>query len=579
MKRILILPALAALAFSLTQCSYRETDPLQAEEALRPFELVFSSMDTRTVNDGMSTRWAEGDAFSVFHSSAGSDLFRSDGVFQIDNAETGHATGTVAPLIEGAYDWYAQYPCADASSPRTTDLIFGAEAGKIQTQAGYGSTAHLAGEGFPLFGAGKNVDWQAVPSVILQPLSAVAAVTVTNTLDTPVTLTALSLTAPEPVTGLFQADLLAEPKVYTAENATQVSAVATVEVTGGKTLAKGESAVLYLGFKPFTAPAGSELTLSVTAMNAAEVVATQSKTVTLSAETAFRAGYFRKLSFGFSAEFEEPGPEEYIFNRVNFLTVGKRYLIVVEDGGTYRMAVARGETGEYLETAPVTVDGDVIRLSSLDDVFSFPAAVQSSGAIIAGAYSIRQEDGKFVGVNTSSTSNKLIFSTAAASNSYWWKPESEENPVLIARSKRFCYLSDKQQFAAAPTSGDSGVYPIFFCLQNEEESTEALLDETEYGAYGLPDWLYEAGTMQLSLYRSGSTASFRILQPTDKIITQMSGIPSSLSVEDEFTIHVTRLENGKNKLDKDFLVRVLKVEKDKAWLLSPTGAGFIVMYQ
>ena len=50
-------------------------------------------------------------------------------------------------------------------------------------------------------------------------------------------------------------------------------------------------------------------------------------------------------------------------------------------------------------------------------------------------------------------------------------------------------------------------------------------------------------------------------------------------MDDSFTLHVLRLEKGRVRLDKDFLVRVLKTDREKAWLLSPTGAGFIVMFQ
>jgi hypothetical protein len=579
-KRLFLTAGLALIAAALTQCSYRESETLlPAEAGEQPFELFAAASDTRTSAEGLSTRWVAGDAFGVFHASAGTGAFISDGSFTVDDASTGHATGTVHPLSDGSYDWYIQYPFSESPSPEAVAVLLGSEAGKAQQQAGYGSTAHLAGEAFPLFGIAEGVDYQSVPTVAVQPVAAAVAITVTNTLDEPVTLTGVTLRAPEAVVGLFQADLADTPALFTAEDATLVSAEASLEVTGGTALAKGASAVLYLGLKPFTAAAGSTLTLSVTATNAAGISAIHEKTVTLSRETAFRSGYIRKLSSGFAGTFVQPEPGEYIFMRVSYLTPDKRYLIVVQDGDGYRMAVSRKESGNTLATTPVTVEDDMIKLTSLEDAFSFMQAVQSNGTVLEGAYAIRQEDGQYVGVSTTSTSANLAFSASASSNSYWWKPATEENPVLVARAKTFCYRADKQDFAAPASASATGVYPVFFRLLNEEESTEALLGKTEYGAYGLPDWLYEAGTMQLSMSRGTSSVSFRILQPTDKIITEMSGIPRTLSVDDSFTLHVLRLEKGRVRLDKDFLVRVLKTDREKAWLLSPTGAGFIVMFQ
>ena len=570
---------LAGLAVSLVlvQCTNRESDPAAAARAAgQPFELFATSSTSRTVNDGLSTRWEAGDQIGVAHG-LGAGVYISDGAFTIDDVSTGHAKGTVHPLQEGAYDWYVQYPFDESFTPSQLSALFGAEAGTAQQQAGYGSTAHLAGVGFPLFGSVKGVDFQSVPSVHVDPLAAAVSITVTNTLDEPVVITEATLTAPEPVTGLFLCDLSGETPVFAPESETQVSASATVAVSGGTALAKGESAVLYLGLKPFTAAAGSALTLSVTATHGSGQTATQSKTVTLPAAAAFRAAYIRGLSFSFAGEFAEPG--EYVFAKTVEFAVGKRYLMVVPDGDGYRMATSRKGTETQLATVPVTVENDLIKLTSLEDAFLF-CPVEANGVVYDGYYSIRQDDGVFVGVHTNSAQTVLAFNTVATTNAFWWQPSDDDPTVLVARTKTkiLCYFQDTQVIGAASAAKESGIHPEFFCLQNEEESTEALLEETEYGAYGLPDWLYTAGTMQLSQYRTGETSSFRLLLPGEKTITQMSGIPATLSLEDEFTLHVLRYENGKKKLDKDFMVRVIKLEADKAWLLSPTGAGFIVKF-
>ncbi|MBQ2103274.1 MAG: hypothetical protein II479_06895, partial [Bacteroidales bacterium] len=270
----------------------------------------------------------------------------------------------------------------------------------------------------------------------------------------------------------------------------------------------------------------------------------------------------------------------YLFSRVTEITPGRRYLLVFEQNGNAVMACSRKGTELQLTTAPVTLEGTTVTLTSLEDAFTIVEAVKSDGSLVAGSYSIRQEDAQFIGVNTTASSRGLVFASGASSAQYWWKlTMTDGEAAFVGRSNKTLQLfSDTGVGAVANDS--SGILPQLYRLVNEEETQEFLLGETEYGAYGLPDWIYEAGTMQLSLVSSpGSTRSFRIFEPSAKSVTQMAGIPTSLSLEDSFTIDVLRYERGRVKLDKAFAVRVIKLEGPKAWLLSPTGAGFIVKYQ
>ena len=68
MKKILFSLGVMLSAFALTNCTQEIENPAQQpESAGHPFEIVASMADTKTVNDGMSTKWAEGDQVNLFH--------------------------------------------------------------------------------------------------------------------------------------------------------------------------------------------------------------------------------------------------------------------------------------------------------------------------------------------------------------------------------------------------------------------------------------------------------------------------------------------------------------------------------
>ena len=144
--------AASSLALVLTQCaSVQEAEAPRRARA--SFEVYATPAETRTVNDGMDTRWETGDRFSLFHAAAGTTSYVADGAFTIDAPATGHAWGAVTGLTDGVYDWYMAYPYApSAESPASVPVTVGAPADGQQVQQGKDSRAHLAGEGFPLGG-------------------------------------------------------------------------------------------------------------------------------------------------------------------------------------------------------------------------------------------------------------------------------------------------------------------------------------------------------------------------------------------------------------------------------------------
>ena len=70
-------------AFALTNCTQEIENPAQQpESAGYPFEIVASTVDTKTVNDGMHTRWTTKDSLNVFHAVAGSDTYSTNDKFR-----------------------------------------------------------------------------------------------------------------------------------------------------------------------------------------------------------------------------------------------------------------------------------------------------------------------------------------------------------------------------------------------------------------------------------------------------------------------------------------------------------------
>lgn len=298
----LLLGALLLLPASLLPSCVREAGDTLDDSAL-PYEIFAPSGDTRTVNAGLSTRWSSGDKLGVFHAPAGSAAYVADGAFTIDDPSTGHAKGTVHNLVPGSNDWYLTYPVPEgATRPDQVTLVFGGP----QTQQGYGSPAHLAGETYPLAGVAKSVSTQALPSVSMHPLLSVAAVHIKNTFTDPVRITSVSLSAPVNLQGRFQTDLRTpEAPVLTPASSADVSRTATVEVADGELLPPGAEALVYIGICPVQLSAESSLTLAVHAEGEAGEPLSSVSVRTLSQAVSFGAGKIKALNVSFTPQYAD----------------------------------------------------------------------------------------------------------------------------------------------------------------------------------------------------------------------------------------------------------------------------------
>ena len=556
--------AVSLLALTLTQCaSVHEVEaPRLAQSS---FEVYATPAETRTVNDGMDTRWVSGDRFTLFHAPAGTPSFCVDGAFTIDTPATGHARGTVTGLGEGLYDWYMAYPYTSAAErPTSVPVTVGAPAGEPQVQRGKDSREHLAGEGFPLGGKALGVSSTEIPVLTATPLVSVIAVNVTNPGEGLVKVTSVLFKATEPVVGSFRVDVTGDAPVFQAENA---SDEALLSVEGSAYIRAGESALFYLGVKPFTAPAGSTLTLTVNG---------QVRTVTLPRDYTFSAGKIKTLNM--TLDESEPSAQ-YYFKRVDAVTSGRKYILVAEDTkqGGLRVAcpLPEGTASGNLPAEPVTEQEDGTIVQDIpDNIFVFTQTDQG--------FTIRQQDGRYL---YNGNSDRVYAGTEQTKNYYWNIAFNSEDGLATIQnsSRRLQYnpTTSVQQFQTRQTTSSVGRNAWLYELLNDGELSEEFAQKTVPGVYGYSgfDWLYADGVSQTSVRTLSGTTAFRIFYPDEFTVLQVTGIPAAPALNGRFTIRFVRYVKQAATHADNFTVTVVKVEDGKAWLLADDGTGFLVQIQ
>lgn len=298
MKKLsLFLGMAVAASLSLTYCAKNEIAPSEpVNKDGVPFE-ISASLSTKTVNDGLDTKWAEGDKINLFHAVAGTTTYTSDKDFTLDANREGVFTGELASaLISGTnYDWYAIYPYEEvletpANNAETKKYIYvGGRSDTPAVQEGNNSMAHLVGDYAPLWGKALGVASDVMPSMQMLNLASVVAVNVKNTTSEPLTVTSVSLTSTESLVGTFYVDITGESVKYV--DGTYTSFTATLKVNGATALANGEEAIFYIPIKPHTAKAGSTLTLSVNGY--------EKESPALTKDVTFTAGKIKTLKFDY----------------------------------------------------------------------------------------------------------------------------------------------------------------------------------------------------------------------------------------------------------------------------------------
>ena len=294
MKKIIMMGLMLASAFALTNCSEEFVQQIETPETdqavgVVPFEIYASALQTKTANDGMSTVWVENDQINVFHAEAGAASYVNDGVFAIykQNLADGLFQGALKqPLTASAYDWYFFYPYTIGMKTPAGDAVV-TLAGKTQTQKGNSNMAHIAGVNYPMCAVVENVAAGETPAGMMQHMTALVAINVQNNTSKPMTVVSAGIRASESLVGTYYMDFTGEEVVYTPSGDQYVSNTANLEVVDGEDIAAGSSAKFYIAVKPFTAEAGSRLTVYVNGSQ---------KTIAIPETTEFEAGKIKTIN-------------------------------------------------------------------------------------------------------------------------------------------------------------------------------------------------------------------------------------------------------------------------------------------
>ncbi len=291
MKKIFTLGAMLAAIFTLTNCTEEIFTP--AQQGNSPYTIQANSVETKTANEGFSTVWAENDALSVFHAAAGTAEYSGNSKFVLADAANGlFKTDALDGKPAASNDWYVFYPYNSyLKTPASTSegyMPVGAQTDGKQTQTGNSSMAHIAGENYPMWGVAKNVSGETLPSVSMTHLASLVEVEVTNASAADFVVSTVSLTAAEDIIGTYYIDFTKESPVFTASGDQYVSKTAVLEVVNGEPVPANGTATFYLAVKPFTAAAGSDLTLSVNGTD---------KVLNLTKDAVFAPGRIKTLKY------------------------------------------------------------------------------------------------------------------------------------------------------------------------------------------------------------------------------------------------------------------------------------------
>ena len=257
---------------AIAGCTEQLGDNSSAINGGVPFSFSASHSDSKTSIEGLQTVWDADDNVNLFHAEAGSTSYVNDNAFVItsQNLSANTFTGTLTKALDPgkAYDWYVLYPYSTYNkTPAGTNkdnCSYITVGGISQTQNGNNSLAHLSGKSCPLFGVAKSVPASDRLSLTMRHLTSIVEVKVSNNSGAPVKVNSVAFTASEDIVGTYYVNYSNPEDVkYASTGDSYVSETASLSVNSGEEIANGATATFYIAIKPFTAPAGSELKVSV----------------------------------------------------------------------------------------------------------------------------------------------------------------------------------------------------------------------------------------------------------------------------------------------------------------------------
>ncbi len=402
---------------------------------------VSVSMDmTKTVVEGTSIKWVNGDDITLL-------TFPQGGTGYYPSKFMYSSEGQGGAKFKGRIEDYGDFNSFYAFYPYREDILtpkdFHISVNKEPVQVGNGSTAHLAGPEFPLYGKQLNVQGISNISIGMVNILSVARFTVTNKTDAPIVVKSLEFTSSKYIAGPFSANMTTDEPSWTAKDGASTKVVLSVK--DGEEIAAGDNSEFFVGIIPHTCLAGEKLKVKITATSEGKEVVFY-RLITLTSDTTFYSGYRKQISCNFDTEHStDPWPEsesqtpehtpEYYY-KVTATPENWEgtYLIVNEDN----LRAFSEEADHYIIPIEI-VDGKIATLPAL---VADQVTVTTSPAG-AGKFDVRTASGKYL---YGLSSGILFESNVYNSNTYYNTFAVSNGKVVMSSSygqsqKRFCYTN------------------------------------------------------------------------------------------------------------------------------------------
>ena len=234
-------------------------------------------------------------------------------------------------------------------------------------------------------------------------------------------------------------------------------------------------------------------------------------------------------------------------------------------------ALPEGTKSGRLAAEDVEDANGVITLPGLENAFTFYES--ENGTLI------RQADGRYLYNNN--TNDNFYAAETLSAGSYWTVSfDASGLASIVNRQRQAKYNPEVEAFQTRLTN-NSGLLPRLYELQNSDDAVQEFIKNTTPGVYAYEgtDWLYEDGSMQLSVRTGGGQTAFRIYEPSTYTVVQITGLPETVSENDVFDVRLARYVKQAVTHISTLSAKVVHLEGGKAWLLAGNGTGFIVCLQ
>lgn len=301
MKTNIFLASLVAATCMLVSCNKEIETPVSLGPDI-PFVVYLQDNDlTRTINDGYSTKWVEGDKLNVWHAVTGSTSYVMDNMFTVDDIN-GECSGTLREELDATsnYDWYACYPYDYNISSPSNEIGWFFVGGKYaDPQSGNNNMTHLAGKAaFPLVGWASNVPANEYPTFRMRNVASVMAFHITNNQNQDIIVNSIDVIAPDSVQGQVAVDFTTADVVSIISGGTKFT---QMTVSDGTPIKTGEKGIFYMGVLPFTAEAGTELVVYVNVTIDGKTVK-QKFVKNMTESVSFNSGCIKAINVSYTAD-------------------------------------------------------------------------------------------------------------------------------------------------------------------------------------------------------------------------------------------------------------------------------------